>query len=109
MPMTILDWLGPTPADEICAQSGDEGFTEKNKEECRKFKGMLAKACPPPNGCAFVIEASNHDFGTYREVTAQVDEDIAVESEVEVWMDKYTSMPYTWLELEDIAEGRVKQ
>jgi hypothetical protein len=108
MALQIVDWLGSTPAEEDCAQTPQPDFTEKNKAECKRFKELLEKICPPPNGTCFHTEKEKHDFGDYREVVAMVDEDIANEIEVDGWCNKYNSLPGTWLEMEDIAEGRVK-
>lgn len=108
MAIQPFDWLGPTPAEEDCAQSNQPDFSSKNSEECRKYKAMLDKAYPPPNGTCFHIQKSDHDFGPYREVVAMVDEDIANEVEVDGWCSKYNCAPGTWMELEDIAEGRVR-
>lgn len=110
MSLEIVDWIGPTPAEEASAQTTQDDFHSKNREECAKFKALLEKICPPPNGTCFAIHTeSGHDFGAYREVVAKVDEDIADEIEVNSWCSKYNHLPGTWLELEDIAEGRVRR
>ncbi len=61
--------LGPTPAEEDCAQTGTEGYEERSREECKRFLALIREVCgvEPPGAC-LSIKSFSHDFGLYREV-----------------------------------------
>lgn len=68
--------LGPTPCDEECAQVGDNDYSLKSKEECRKYKQLLLnKFGEPPEGARFLIKNFSHDYGSYSEVVISFDSD----------------------------------
>ena len=60
--------LGPTPADEPCAQVGEEGYELKARAECQRYIELLRrKFGPEPPGSKLKIRGFQHDFGRYFE------------------------------------------
>ena len=110
MSKQILDWLGPVPCDEDCAQIGhDADFDSKNRAECRRFKELLEKAYPPPEGAYIQVKSESHDFGVYREVVLMADESISDEDQEKInqWVEKISNHPSTWIELEQLANTSI--
>lgn len=68
-------YLGPTPADESCAQVGEDNFREKAKKEMNAYINQLMRQFPNVDefNVSFKIKWQNHDFGTYGEVVAVYD------------------------------------
>lgn len=68
-------YLGPTPADENCAQVGEDNFREKAKKEMTAYMNQLMRQFPDVAefNVRFKIKWQNHDFGTYGEVVAVYD------------------------------------
>src|ERR1019366_3205228 len=91
MSKEYIEWLGPTPGDEDCAQCGvDPDFDSKNIAECKRFKELLLKAYPPPYGAWVNVKAEHHDFGTYREVVLVQDCCVSDEDQeiINQWVEK---------------------
>lgn len=66
--------IGPTPADEDCAQVGQPGYEERARAECAQFiKAIKRTLGEPPEGASLRIKANSHDFGTYHEVAVVFD------------------------------------
>jgi hypothetical protein len=66
--------LGPTPADEECAQLGAPEYAARARAECARFIALLGrKFSPPPPGVEFRILPQRHDFGTYYEAAVHFD------------------------------------
>ena len=67
-------YLGPTPAEETCAQVGSPNYHEQALKECRAYTQQLARHFgEPPPGARFTLTREIHDFGTYFEVVVQYD------------------------------------
>jgi len=67
--------IGPSPAEEECAQVGTEGFDHRNKMECVAYEAQLIRLFgEPPQGAYLAIKAFQHEFGTYREVVCYFDD-----------------------------------
>lgn len=67
----MLDYmtLGPTPADEPCAQVGSADYYERAREECARYKAQLLRQFgEPPKNASLRVKGFPHDFGTYYEV-----------------------------------------
>lgn len=64
--------LGPTPADESCAQVGDQHYLEIATIEMNEYVKMLYRMFPEADdmGVSFKIHWFYHDFGSYGEVVA---------------------------------------
>lgn len=74
--MKDIIYLGPTPADEECAQSGDSDFSSENFKECLTFKLQLEKQFSLFKGIVrFKLKTENHDFGAYKEVVVEYDDE----------------------------------
>lgn len=89
--------LGPTPAEERCAQVGEEGYELKARQECNRFIDCLRKKFgPEPKGGKLKVRGFPHDYGRYLEVicvyTDQESFDYAIRLEEEA--------PGTWKEYE---------
>jgi hypothetical protein len=68
--------LGPTPAEESCAQVGDPDYSTKARAECQRFVDQILRHYPDTDHSGYVtIKRFPHDFGTYYEVCAVYDED----------------------------------
>jgi len=73
--------LGPSPADESCAQLGTEEYTKWGRIELKAYLNQLKRAFPDmPPELRLKIKANSHDFGTYHEVavTYPMDNDEAM-------------------------------
>lgn len=82
----MIDYLniGPTPAEEECAQVGiDPNYDSASQRECAVYRRMLERLFPIPEGCCayFAIQSFPHDFGFYREVCVQYNPENADECE----------------------------
>jgi len=68
--------LGPTPAEESCAQVGEADYADRAKAECRRFIEQLHRIFPESEamGCSFRIKPNEHDFGVYYEVVVAFDD-----------------------------------
>ena len=67
-------YLGPTPAEEPCAQVGRPNYREQALKECRAYMRQLVRVFgEPPSGARFALTSEAHDFGTYYEVVVQYD------------------------------------
>ena len=68
--------IGSSPCNEECAQTLDPNFTEKNRLECRVYIDQLTREFgEPPGEARYSVKASEHDFGTYREVVIRFNPD----------------------------------
>ncbi len=68
-------YLGPTPAEEDCAQVGRPNYRDQALKECRAYMRLLKRVFgEPPSGGRFALTREAHDFGTYYEVVIQYEE-----------------------------------
>jgi hypothetical protein len=68
--------VGPSPADEQCAQLGKEGYAPQAKKECRALINQLRRMYgDEPFGARLFIKAQAHDFGSYYEVECEFNSD----------------------------------
>lgn len=66
--------IGPAPAEEECAQVGDEDYEGRAWPQCRQFiKAIERKFGPPPEGARLKVVPNRHDFGVYFEVAVEYD------------------------------------
>jgi hypothetical protein len=87
--------LGPTPADEDCAQVGAPDYVERAIPECKRFIALLRRVFgPEPQGAELKIKACDHDFGTYHEVVCYYDPTIPESVAYAVRCEDET--PTTW-------------
>ena len=66
--------IGSSPAEETCAQLGDENYGQKAKAECQRFVELIRKKLgEESNGARLCVMGFPHDFGTYFEVVCKYD------------------------------------
>lgn len=66
--------IGPTPAEESCAQVGSDRYAKVWRAECEAYRNQLRRMFgPEPDGASIVITSNNHDFGTYHDVAVSYD------------------------------------
>ena len=77
--------LGPTPAEEDCAQVGTPDYATRARAECQRFIETIRAICSPePEGARLAVKGFEHDFGRYFEVVVYYD------------TDNEASMEYAW-------------
>lgn len=90
--------IGATPHGEACAQVGSTDYDSAAlmRLECRAYINQLRRLYgPEPAGAALVIKTNQHDFGSYKEVAVNYDEEneaavsyaFLVEEGAEFWDD----------------------
>jgi len=91
--------VGPSPANEECAQLGvDEDFPRKNGAECREFIVAIRRKLGPEVGTARLgTKAMNHEFGVYREVVCRYQRSDREGLEYALRCEK--DAPRTWAEV----------
>jgi hypothetical protein len=69
--------IGAAPANSDCAQLGQtENFDEINRYEIAAYRlAIIAVHGASPQGCCLKAQRNPHDFGTYRTLVLQVDDD----------------------------------
>lgn len=91
--------LGPVPANETCAQVGSDGYHERARAECKRYRALLeatyaaahdGRECP----ARIVIKSNPHDFGSYLEVGVKFDSDDAKQLEAALWLED--NAPTEW-------------
>ena len=67
--------IGSAPAEEDCAQVGDEGYETRARPECNRYIALLRKTFgPEPEGASLRVKSNSHDFGTYLSVVCNFDD-----------------------------------
>lgn len=67
-------YVGSSPAEEPCAQIGQDGFYEQNVAECRAYIRQIRRVYGnEPEGAQLTTKTEHHDFGVYREVVVKFD------------------------------------
>ena len=67
--------IASAPVDEPCAQVGSDNYDQQSRKECRVFKNQLRRLFgPEPEGAVLKIKSFPHDFGSYREVVCEFDD-----------------------------------
>jgi hypothetical protein len=75
MPRDYID-IGPSPADEECAQVGSPDYAQRAREECNRFIDLIRQVMgPEPEGARLAVKSNPHDFGAYYEVVCYYDTD----------------------------------
>ncbi|WP_199183732.1 hypothetical protein [Novosphingobium sp. HII-3] len=72
--MTYTVEIGAAPINEECAQLGQtDDFATINRLEVRLYRAaIIARYGVPPEGVTLRAKANAHDFGTYRELVAEI-------------------------------------
>jgi hypothetical protein len=88
-------YLGPTPAEEPCAQLGQPNYHEQALKECRAYIRQLARRFgEPPPGTRFAQSRETHDFGSYFEVVVWYDPEDEASREFALRVDD--DLPARW-------------
>ena len=101
--------IGPTPCDETCAQVGDNNYGIRSKIETRAYKNQLNRMFPEvlnSKTLSFSVQTFTHDFGSYKEVVINYDDDNEQEYNDIALMLVDRNTPTNWDEeaLKEIAE-----
>lgn len=70
--------LGSTPSNEDCAQVGNSDYGIRSKIETTAYKNQLYRIFPEvlnSKTLSFSIKIFQHDFGSYKEVVINYDDD----------------------------------
>ncbi len=69
--------LAATPSDETCTQTSDPSYQRLSRLECAALKAQLLRMYPKPEHAqASIVEATfQHDFGLYRELAIECNND----------------------------------
>lgn len=90
--------IGASPIDEDCAQVGTPDYKERASKELYAFKAQLRRHYQAHFGVAYpgrlLVVSNPHDFGTYYELGAIVDESRPAEVEAAYWLEGNT--PARW-------------
>lgn len=87
--------IGPSPAEEDCAQVGEDGYAPKAVAECKRFAALIVqKLGPPPGNARLRILRNAHDFGTYYEIGVEFDSDSREEVQYAYLVEALA--PKTW-------------
>lgn len=69
--------IGPTPAEESCAQLGSDRYDRVWRAECNAYRNQLRRVCgEEPDGATLRITSNSHDYGTYHDVAVEYDPDV---------------------------------
>lgn len=87
--------IGSSPAEEECAQVGQDNYSEQSQKECRAFVNQLTRQFgEPPFGARFAIKSFPHDFGSYKEVCVVYSD--TVEEAIEFAFKVENESPAQW-------------
>ena len=87
--------LGPVPANEDCAQTGDPDFRKKALEEGTRYIKLLKRTFPiMPSSCDFQLKFFPHDFGAYAEVVITYDPNDEASTDFAYNVER--ELPETW-------------
>ena len=69
--------IGSSPFCEGCAQVGSDGYETRAGKECETFIQQIRRDVgPEPKGARLRTKSFPHDFGSYKEVVCEYDEDV---------------------------------
>lgn len=67
-------YIGSSPCEESCAQVGEDDYERKSRDECRRFiRDIRLELGPEPEGARLTSRSFPHDYGSYREVICEYD------------------------------------
>ncbi len=92
--------IGSAPAEEDCAQVGEDNYAEKARRECARFIDLIRKKCgQEPPGARLATKSFPHDFGTYYEVVCYYDDEIPESIDYAYRAESEAPTTWSWLEL----------
>ena len=67
--------IGSAPANEDCAQVGDNDYQKRARAELQAFKNLIRRTVGiEPEGASLRVKANKHDFGTYYDLECEFDD-----------------------------------
>lgn len=91
-----LEMLDTVPPNE---EGSDLDHLSDQKAEAQRYRTLLTKVYPPPEGCSLKMKSNPHDFGTYMSLEAWGDPD---NEDHWTWVNSLCDLG-TWDELEAAA------
>lgn len=74
--MKETTYLETTPCEEPCAQVGTDGYEAAALAECARWQALLETMFgPAPEGCAFRVNRTGHDYGERLELVLDYEDD----------------------------------
>lgn len=97
--MTYTVEIGAAPINEECAQLGQTNdFEAINRLEVRLYRAaIIARYGVPPEGVTLRAKANAHDFGTYRELVAEVSDAVKDDPAVAEYIAQVEDGLFSWL------------
>lgn len=97
--MTYTVEIGAAPINEECAQLGQtKDFEAINRLEIRLYRAaIIARYGVPPEGVTLRAKANAHDFGTYRELVAEVSDAVKDDPAVAEYIAQVEDGLFSWL------------
>lgn len=97
--MTYTVEIGAAPINEDCAQLGQtEDFEAINRLEVRLYRAaIIARYGVPPEGVTLRAKANAHDFGTYRELVAEIDDSAKNDPAAADYLTQVEDGLFSWL------------
>lgn len=88
--------IGPVPAEEDCAQVGEDNFRLKAQSEMNAYIGLLERTFPNAvhSNVTFKAKWFPHDFGSYGEVCIYWDDED--EESTKVAFEIESNLPSEW-------------
>ena len=87
--------LGPTPAEEPCAQVGTPDYMRRTRIETSAYIDQLIRRFGQPPGLSlFRVKRFPHEFGDYHEVVITYDDE--VEDSVDFAFNVENNLPGEW-------------
>jgi hypothetical protein len=69
-------FIGSVPAEEDCAQVGEDAYSRKARKECRAYISLIKRHFESKginiHDELLVIKSEAHDFGSYLEVACKI-------------------------------------
>jgi hypothetical protein len=90
--MDYLEMFDTVPCGEKCSD-----LLSEQRAEARRYKDLIQKLLPAPEGAELRIKSNPHDFGTYATLEAYGDANSDAHWE---WVNKISELGETWEELE---------
>jgi hypothetical protein len=87
--------VGCSPAGEKCAQVGSTNYTERASLEIQALRGQMRRLIgKEPPGAKLGIKSFPHDFGNYRELVCDFDDEDADATDYAYLAE--ASLPENW-------------
>lgn len=88
----FLEMFDTVPNEEKCSE-----LLSEQRKEARRYRDLILKLKPAPEGADLRIKNNPHDFGTYATIEAWGDSNNEAHWE---WVNSISDIPETWEELD---------